>query len=57
MSFSSKGISSPCKNKEGEVVGLKCIGWVCNYQSKKKKKKKQKQKLGKNTHKPLVVFL
>ena len=39
MSFSSKGISSPCKNKEGEVVGLKCIGWVCNYQSKKKKKK------------------
>ena len=57
MSFSSKGISSPCKNKEGEVVGLKSIGWVCNYQTKKKKKKKQKQKLGKNTHKPLVVFL
>ena len=55
MSFSSKGISSPCKNKEGEVVGLKSIGWVCNYQSKKKKKKKQK--LGKNTHKPLVVSL
>ena len=44
MSFSSKGISSPCKNKEGEVVGLKSIGWVCNYQSKKKKKKKTKTK-------------
>ena len=44
MSFSSKGISSPCKNKEGEVVGLKSIGWVCNYQSNKKKKKKKKKK-------------
>ena len=44
MSFSLKGISSPYKNKEHEVVGLKSIEWVCNYQSKKRKREKEKKK-------------